>query len=157
MLCHNYTRGYDSCLIQSIGNVAQQRHNDIAICPLFIFILNFYFTSTRIHRSLIITMFDSGPNYSKLKTNLRLAVNRLKLLEKKNTELALKARKEIADYIAAGKAERGYILKTHTCYKFILNIFFMFISSSLCSQNQGRANHQRRLPCRGYGTLGDVL
>jgi hypothetical protein len=42
----------------------------------------------------------------------RLAVNRLKLLEKKNTELALKARKEIADYIAAGKAERGlcYIL-----------------------------------------------
>ena len=38
---------------------------------------------------------------------LRLAVNRLKLLEKKNTELALKARKEIADYIAAGKAERG--------------------------------------------------
>ncbi|KAK4003203.1 IST1 homolog [Daphnia magna] len=54
-------------------------------------------------------MFDSGPNYSKLKTNLRLAVNRLKLLEKKNTELALKARKEIADYIAAGKAERAKI------------------------------------------------
>lgn len=59
-------------------------------------------------------MFDSGPNYSKLKTNLRLAVNRLKLLEKKNTELALKARKEIADYIAAGKAERGLILKVLT-------------------------------------------
>jgi hypothetical protein len=39
--------------------------------------------------------------------SFRLAVNRLKLLEKKNTELALKARKEIADYIAAGKAERG--------------------------------------------------
>lgn len=55
-------------------------------------------------------MFDSGPNYSKLKTNLRLAVNRLKLLEKKNTELALKARKEIADYIAAGKAERGNLI-----------------------------------------------
>lgn len=52
-------------------------------------------------------MFRSGPNYSKLKTNLRLAVNRLKLLEKKNTELALKARREIADYIAAGKPERG--------------------------------------------------
>jgi vacuolar protein sorting-associated protein IST1 len=29
-----------------------------------------------------------------------LAVNRLKLLEKKKTELAQKARKEIADYIA---------------------------------------------------------
>ena len=55
-------------------------------------------------------MFDSGPNYSKLKTNLRLAVNRLKLLEKKNTELALKARREIADYIAAGKAERGILV-----------------------------------------------
>lgn len=67
-------------------------------------------------------MFDSGPNYSKLKTNLRLAVNRLKLLEKKNTELALKARKEIADYIAAGKAERGYILKTHIS----LNLFSIF-------------------------------
>jgi len=54
-------------------------------------------------------MFSSKPNYSKLKTNLRLAVNRLKLLEKKNTELALKARKEIADYIAAGKPERAKI------------------------------------------------
>nr|CAG4638737.1 EOG090X0DNH [Cyclestheria hislopi] len=54
-------------------------------------------------------MFESGPNYSKLKTNLRLAVNRLKLLEKKKTELALKARKEIADYISAGKAERAKI------------------------------------------------
>ena len=52
-------------------------------------------------------MFSSGPNYSKLKTNLRLSLNRLKLLEKKNTELALKARKEIADYIAIGKPERG--------------------------------------------------
>ncbi len=53
-------------------------------------------------------MFDSGPNYAKLKTNLRLAVNRLKLLEKKKTELALKARKEIADFIGAGKSERGW-------------------------------------------------
>ena len=48
-------------------------------------------------------MFSSGPNYTKLKTNLRLTINRLKLLEKKKTELALKARKEIADYIASGK------------------------------------------------------
>jgi len=54
-------------------------------------------------------MFSSGPNYSKLKTNLRLSLNRLKLLEKKNTELALKARKEIADYIAIGKPERAKI------------------------------------------------
>ncbi|KAF4520451.1 hypothetical protein B566_EDAN004023 [Ephemera danica] len=54
-------------------------------------------------------MFSSGCNYAKLKTHLRLAINRLKLLEKKKTELAQKARKEIADYIAAGKYERAKI------------------------------------------------
>jgi len=58
-------------------------------------------------------MFASGPNYQKLKTNLRLAVNRLKLLEKKKTELALKARKEIADYIGDGKVERARIRVEH--------------------------------------------
>ncbi|XP_071564822.1 IST1 homolog [Temnothorax nylanderi] len=54
-------------------------------------------------------MFSSGPNYTKLKTHLRLAINRLKLLEKKKTELAQKARREIADFIAAGKTERAKI------------------------------------------------
>lgn len=54
-------------------------------------------------------MFSSGPNYTKLKTNLRLAVNRLKLLEKKKTELTQKSRKEIADYISGGKIERARI------------------------------------------------
>ncbi|KAJ9584410.1 hypothetical protein L9F63_021248, partial [Diploptera punctata] len=58
-------------------------------------------------------MFSSGPNYTKLKTHLRLAINRLKLLEKKKTELAQKARKEIADYIAAGKYERAKIRVEH--------------------------------------------
>lgn len=58
-------------------------------------------------------MFSSGPNYTKLKTHLRLAINRLKLLEKKKTELAQKARKEIADYIAAGKIERAKIRVEH--------------------------------------------
>lgn len=58
-------------------------------------------------------MFSSNPNYSKLKTHLRLAINRLKLLEKKKTELAQKARKEIADYIAAGKSERAKIRVEH--------------------------------------------
>uniref|UniRef100_A0AAG5DDK0 IST1 homolog n=1 Tax=Anopheles atroparvus TaxID=41427 RepID=A0AAG5DDK0_ANOAO len=58
-------------------------------------------------------MFSSAPNYTKLKTNLRLAVNRLKLLEKKKTELAQKARKEIADYILAGKPERAKIRVEH--------------------------------------------
>ncbi|XP_072762910.1 IST1 homolog [Anoplolepis gracilipes] len=58
-------------------------------------------------------MFSSGPNYTKLKTHLRLAINRLKLLEKKKTELAQKARREIADYIAAGKTERAKIRVEH--------------------------------------------
>jgi hypothetical protein len=38
---------------------------------------------------------------------------RLKLLEKKKTELALKSRKEIADYISAGKVERAKIRVEH--------------------------------------------
>lgn len=52
-------------------------------------------------------------NYSKLKTNLRLTINRLKLLEKKKTEIALKSRKEIADYIRDGKEDRGRIRVEH--------------------------------------------
>ncbi|XP_063890303.1 IST1 homolog isoform X2 [Helicoverpa armigera] len=58
-------------------------------------------------------MFSTNPNYTKLKTHLRLAINRLKLLEKKKTELAQKARKEIAEYIAAGKSERAKIRVEH--------------------------------------------
>ncbi|KAG5676373.1 hypothetical protein PVAND_006214 [Polypedilum vanderplanki] len=54
-------------------------------------------------------MFSSGPNYNKLKTNLRLAVNRLKLLEKKKTETNQKARKEIADFIEINKPDRARI------------------------------------------------
>lgn len=58
-------------------------------------------------------MFAPRPSYSKLKTNLRLCINRLKLLEKKKTELSLKARKEIADYISNGKYERARIRVEH--------------------------------------------
>ena len=58
-------------------------------------------------------MFSSGPNYNKLKTNLRLCINRLKLLEKKKSEMALKSRKEIADYISGGKVERAKIRVEH--------------------------------------------
>ncbi|XP_023032951.1 IST1 homolog isoform X2 [Drosophila willistoni] len=58
-------------------------------------------------------MFSSGPNYNKLKTNLRLALNRLKLLEKKKSELTQKSRKEIADYLATGKTERARIRVEH--------------------------------------------
>ncbi|XP_017844462.2 IST1 homolog isoform X3 [Drosophila busckii] len=58
-------------------------------------------------------MFSSGPNYNKLKTNLRLAQNRLKLLEKKKSEITQKSRKEIADYLATGKIERARIRVEH--------------------------------------------
>ncbi|XP_038210725.1 IST1 homolog isoform X2 [Zerene cesonia] len=58
-------------------------------------------------------MFSTNPNYTKLKTHLRLSINRLKLLEKKKTELAQKARKEIAEYIASGKTERAKIRVEH--------------------------------------------
>lgn len=54
-------------------------------------------------------MFSSGPNYTKLKTNLRLAISRLKLLQKKKTELTEKSRREIGDYLLAGKVERAKI------------------------------------------------
>lgn len=54
-------------------------------------------------------MFSKSPNYVKLKTNLRLAINRMKLAEKKKAELAQKARKEIADYIQEDKIERAKI------------------------------------------------
>ncbi|CAH3150873.1 unnamed protein product [Porites evermanni] len=58
-------------------------------------------------------MLGSGFNKQKLKVNLKLAINRLKLLEKKKTELAQKARKEIADYINNGKDERARIRVEH--------------------------------------------
>ena len=55
-------------------------------------------------------MFKSKFNDKKFKTNVRLCINRLKLVEKKKTEMALKARKEIADYIKIGKAGK-FLLK----------------------------------------------
>merc|ERR1712083_1074141 len=58
-------------------------------------------------------MFSSGSNYTKLKTNLKLCINRLKLLEKKKTEMALRSRKEIADYLQIGKPERAKIRVEH--------------------------------------------
>ena len=44
-----------------------------------------------------------GANHSKLKTNLKLAIQRLKLLERKKSENARKSTKEIADYIQLSK------------------------------------------------------
>ncbi|CAI8056010.1 IST1 homolog [Geodia barretti] len=49
----------------------------------------------------------------KLRVNLRLSINRLKLLEKKKTETAMKARREIADYMKSGRIERARIRVEH--------------------------------------------
>ena len=54
-------------------------------------------------------MFSSAPHYAKLKTNLRLVINRLKLLEKKKSETNLKARREIAQYLQDHKPDRARI------------------------------------------------
>uniref|UniRef100_A0A915DV97 IST1 homolog n=1 Tax=Ditylenchus dipsaci TaxID=166011 RepID=A0A915DV97_9BILA len=48
-----------------------------------------------------------GTQYAKLKTNLRLASNRLKLLQKKKTEQAQKARIEIAEFLNTNKEDRA--------------------------------------------------
>ncbi|XP_067905324.1 IST1 homolog isoform X2 [Heterodontus francisci] len=58
-------------------------------------------------------MLRSGFRPERLRVNLRLVINRLKLLEKKKTELAQKARKEIADYLSTGKDERARIRVEH--------------------------------------------
>lgn len=58
-------------------------------------------------------MLGSGFSKQKLKVNLKLAINRLKLLEKKKTELTQKARKEIADYLNNGKDDRARIRVEH--------------------------------------------
>ena len=50
-----------------------------------------------------------GTQYAKLKTNLRLAANRLKLLQKKKTEQAVKARTEIAEFLSSDKEDRARI------------------------------------------------
>jgi hypothetical protein len=91
-----------------------------------------------------IKMFSSGPNYNKLKTNLRLAVNRLKLLEKKKTETNQKARKEIAgnlldlmklaiiidfdccilDFLAINKPDRARIRVEHIIREDVSSRFF---------------------------------
>uniref|UniRef100_A0A8C9PRP2 IST1 homolog n=1 Tax=Spermophilus dauricus TaxID=99837 RepID=A0A8C9PRP2_SPEDA len=53
-------------------------------------------------------MLGSGFKAERLRVNLRLVINRLKLLEKKKWDL-----KEIADYLAAGKDERARIRVEH--------------------------------------------
>ncbi|XP_029901847.1 IST1 homolog isoform X2 [Myripristis murdjan] len=58
-------------------------------------------------------MLGRGFQAERLRVNLRLVINRLKLLEKKKTELAQKARKEIADYLSSAKDERARIRVEH--------------------------------------------
>ncbi|RXM27244.1 IST1-like [Acipenser ruthenus] len=58
-------------------------------------------------------MLGGGFKAERLRVNLRLVMNRLKLLEKKKTELTQKARKEIADYLSTGKDERARIRVEH--------------------------------------------
>ena len=52
-------------------------------------------------------------SHNKLKTNLQLSIQRLKLLEKKKTELALKARKGIGAFIINNKVDRARIRVEH--------------------------------------------
>lgn len=54
-------------------------------------------------------MLGGGFKANRLSINLKLAISRLKLLEKKKTELAQKARKEISEYLSHGKDERARI------------------------------------------------
>ncbi|GAB5582444.1 IST1 homolog isoform X1 [Prionailurus iriomotensis] len=58
-------------------------------------------------------MFISAFKADRLQVNLQLVVNCLKLLEKKKTEQAQRARKEIAGYLANGKDERARIQVEH--------------------------------------------
>ena len=52
--------------------------------------------------------------YAKLKTNLKVAIQRLKLLEKKKTENARKATKEIADLIQASKSNQVFVFQAES-------------------------------------------
>lgn len=54
-----------------------------------------------------------GANHNRLKTNLKVAIQRLKLLEKKQSELARKSTKEIADFISQNKYDRARIKVEH--------------------------------------------
>ncbi|XP_072278648.1 IST1 homolog isoform X2 [Pyxicephalus adspersus] len=58
-------------------------------------------------------MPGNGFKPERLRVNLRLVINRLKLLEKKKTEMAMKSRKEIADYLSCRKDERARIRVEH--------------------------------------------
>ena len=77
-------------------------------------------------------MFKAKFNDKKFKTNVRLCINRLKLVEKKKTEMALKARKEIADYIKISKTGI-LVIKSNVSQKDIkLSMEFIVTFYKLC-------------------------
>ena len=58
-------------------------------------------------------MFSTPFSDKKLKVNLKLAIQRLKVAEKKKTEMALRSRKEIGDYLREKKVDRAKIRVEH--------------------------------------------
>ncbi|TGZ56063.1 hypothetical protein CRM22_010231 [Opisthorchis felineus] len=54
-------------------------------------------------------LFSKSCDYTKLKSNLRLCVNRMGLLQKKKTEMGMKARREVAELLKQNKIERSRI------------------------------------------------
>lgn len=58
-------------------------------------------------------MFGPRFNEQKLKVNLGLVVTRLKLMEKKKTDQALRARPEIAEYVRNAKTDRARVRVEH--------------------------------------------
>ncbi|XP_040135877.1 IST1 homolog isoform X2 [Ictidomys tridecemlineatus] len=58
-------------------------------------------------------MFSSTFKADRLRVNLHLVINRLKLLKKKKIEQTQRARKEVADHMATGKDERARIRVEH--------------------------------------------
>ena len=71
-------------------------------------------------------MFKAKFNDKKFKTNVRLCINRLKLVEKKKTEMALKARKEIADYIKISKTGNLFYFKIKISSQIMDPIYKMY-------------------------------
>ncbi|OON19494.1 hypothetical protein X801_04637 [Opisthorchis viverrini] len=58
-------------------------------------------------------LFAKTCDYTKLKSNLRLCVNRMGLLQKKKTEMGMKARREVAELLKQNKIERSRIKTEH--------------------------------------------
>lgn len=58
-------------------------------------------------------MFKTPYQEKVIKVNLKLAIQRLKNLEKKKSEMALRSRKEIADYLRDNKIDRAKIRVEH--------------------------------------------